>query len=622
MSTNIQKFLDAGLSVIPIKDKIPSVAWKEFQTRQARMGELSFNGSLGLVCGFSGVEAVDIDSKNDPTLLDRLEKTFNDFDVPRYWVVQKTPSGGLHLVYKCEKIEGNQILAKSNNQKVLIETRGIGGYIAIDPTPGYELRAGTFEDIPTITIEERDTLLSACRSLNEYFEPIVPPKYTQTTTGTPPWDDYNNHADVPALLQTHGWTYLRTVGENQHFCRPDKNPKGTSGTWSEGKRLFHCFTSSTMFEPSKAYSPTAVFAYLECKKDFSEANKRLMADGFGEKSKDTTSTVAEQKEQLPSREKLRMTFKYIKKNTQPALLVNNKTLIHYGHVYTIVGLPGDGKTSQVEALACTALGKPMFGYSFNSNGKKVLVIDTERTPDDVYDSYKNIHKRIKAETDLENLVHLTLSAHGKIEELKSILEREMATEEFDLVILDGILDFSGGMNDDKDATELVKWVRALSVKHNTATVLTIHPNKGSETIAGHLGSMLYRWSRAILYVRSVKGNKSIKELTGEPGMAKLSHADLGEFEPVYFSWNHHEAMMMQCDFTPTSDRGAISKANKVLQNVLADGTRLRYSELLKKVVDMGHAEGTAKRWIKNAAEKEMLNTTGGVYSINQKYNEN
>lgn len=324
---------------------------------------------------------------------------------------------------------------------------------------------------------------------------------------------------------------------------------------------------------------------------------------------------------LPSREELRMTLKYVKKNNEPALLLNDQTLTHFGHVYTLVGLPGDGKTSQVEAITCTALGKPMFGYSFNSKGKKVLLIDTERTPDDVYDSYSNIHRRMQTETDIEDLVHLPLSAYGKIDDLKAILEREMQTEDYHLVVLDGILDFSGGMNDDKDATELVKWVRALSVKHNTATVLTIHPNKGSETIAGHLGSMLSRYSRAILYVRSVQGNKSIKELTGAPAMAKLSHGDLGALDPIYFTWDSTERMMMQCEFTPTVERGGTSKVWKALNAALPNDLRLRYGELTKALEEMGHPTATAKRWIKKATEADMVFSTSGVYSINRDYNE-
>lgn len=474
MSTNIQKFLDAGLSVIPIKDKIPSVAWKEFQTRQARMGELSFNGSLGLVCGFNSVEAVDIDSKNDPTLLDRLEKTFNDFDVPRYWVVQKTPSGGLHLVYKCEKIEGNQILAKSNNQKVLIETRGIGGYIAIAPTPGYELRAGTFEDIPTITIEERDTLLSACRSLNEYYEPIASPKYTQTTTGAAPWEDYNERGDIPSLLQSHNWTYLRTVGGNQHYCRPDKNPKGTSGTWSEGKRLFHCFTSSTMFEPSKAYSPTAVFAYLECNKDFSEANKRLMADGFGK---------IEKHEHKSSSPKILTEPKHYKKyiiTEEPKeevgiIYINGVNVLSEGNILAMTGPMKGRKTMLASVLV-------------NQSGLKAAYIDTEQGRKHSY--------RTGQYTPTADVYHLR--GEDK-DEIKRVVDECVNSREYELLVLDNIRDMLGDFNNVQESGEIELYLKKVSEKIPTIAIL--HENKNSTKGQGHLGHGIAKIAQTTIRVQ-------------------------------------------------------------------------------------------------------------------------
>jgi hypothetical protein len=197
-------------------------------------------------------------------------------------VVQSTPSGGMHLIFRCDVIEPNQILARGKDKKVLIETRGEGGYICIDPTPGYKVLLGSILKIPTITPEQRENLFTACRSLNEQFEEIRPPKYKVAEDLTP-WDDFNAQGfdQVPALLEKHGWTPVKSIGENQHYCRPDKRGS-TSGTWNG--RTFYCFTSSTVFEPGKGYSPSALFAYLECGRDFSEAARRLSAMGFGEKS--------------------------------------------------------------------------------------------------------------------------------------------------------------------------------------------------------------------------------------------------------------------------------------------------------------------------------------------------
>ena len=324
---------------------------------------------------------------------------------------------------------------------------------------------------------------------------------------------------------------------------------------------------------------------------------------------------------LPSLEQLRMTFNYKKKNSTPALLSGNTTLINYGELFVIVGLPGQGKTAICESnIVAQHTRKQYFGFTFNSRGGKALLADTERHPDDVSDSYNNIAKRIgnpqlDKDGEIKDLVCLSLAEHASAEELKGILERELSTGEYELVILDGILDFCLSMNDDKDATDVVKWARMLAVKHNIALILTLHPNKGTETLAGHLGAFLYRWARAILFVRSVKNDKSVKELTAEPDMAKLSHGDAASFQPVYFTWDPNYQLLMPCDYTPQQDRGKADKIKNALEVVLADGKRYRYGELVEQLVKLGHAKGTAKRWITSATEDELLNTTGGIYSL-------
>jgi len=300
---NVQHYtelIEAGLSIIPVKDKIPTTNWKEFQTRLPRLGELYYNGSIALICGsVSGnVEAVDVDVKNDlsGTLIDRLTaaifKDSPDF-TEEDLLIQSTPSGGCHLIYKCETIAANQILAKGFDRKVLIETRGIGGYVCIDPTPNYQIKIGSFKSIPTISPEQRETLFTACRSLNEYFEPVLIPKQpAQSNAGLTPWQDYNERGAVTDLLQAHGWTFLRTVKDNQHFCRPDKTGS-TSATWNG--TTFYCFTSSTIFEPCKAYSASALFAFLECNKDFTEAGRKLYSLGYGERSQSKPTNNPTQK---------------------------------------------------------------------------------------------------------------------------------------------------------------------------------------------------------------------------------------------------------------------------------------------------------------------------------------
>jgi hypothetical protein len=66
--------------------------------------------------------------------------------------------------------------------------------------------------------------------------------------------------------------------------RPGQTSSQTSGNFDSDRNWFSVFTTSTEFEPEKAYLPYSVFAVLECNKNFSEAAKKLLDMGYGERN--------------------------------------------------------------------------------------------------------------------------------------------------------------------------------------------------------------------------------------------------------------------------------------------------------------------------------------------------
>src|SRR5262249_44835414 len=119
---------------------------------------------------------------------------------------ERTPSGGYHLLYRCaDGVEGNLELArrpptqseaaddettgKRLSPRVLIETRGEGGYVIVAPSAGrghhsgraYEIVYGGFASIVTITAAERAALLELARSLDRM--PAVADARSDATAG-------------------------------------------------------------------------------------------------------------------------------------------------------------------------------------------------------------------------------------------------------------------------------------------------------------------------------------------------------------------------------------------------------------------------------------------------------
>lgn len=299
------KYLKAGLSVIPLKPgtKQPAINWKPFQSRIAAPGELRYNGTIATVCGaVSGnLEAIDFDSKNDSghneSLLVRFSNALNEAipdlnersELLNKLVIQQTPSGGTHFIYRCSEISAKQVLAKNKNNKPLIEVQGNGDLITLTPSPGYMVVTGSLENIPEITPEQRDTLHTAARTLNEFYKEPQPYKLKNYNGDTRPGDDYNQRVDAQDLLDLlikHGWELLKFVnvpgmGNTAELKRPDKKRRNNSAHLFMEIKRFKCFSTSTRFDTDTSYSPFYLFTLLECNGDASEAGKCLRAMGYG-----------------------------------------------------------------------------------------------------------------------------------------------------------------------------------------------------------------------------------------------------------------------------------------------------------------------------------------------------
>lgn len=302
------KYISNGICVIATdSEKRSCKGWKQYEDKiitieeAEKLFELPHAKGLAIVCGppSGNLEVIDIDTKYDltKTLYDDYLQAIKDNDESLYnsLMVIQTRSGGYHLYYRCETITGNKKLArrpteeyerdnKDDKVRVLIETRGYRGYVIAPPTEGYSVIRG--EAIPTITPDQREVLWELARTFNQLIDEPVRSSasrgYNAKEYGLSPFEDYNNRGDIVSLLEKHNWKVISENNEKVVFRRPGKDI-GTSGNYNKVKKWFSVFTTSSVFEPEKAYQPYAVYAVLECDKDFKLCAKRLLAEGYGEK---------------------------------------------------------------------------------------------------------------------------------------------------------------------------------------------------------------------------------------------------------------------------------------------------------------------------------------------------
>jgi len=309
----IEKYIEWGISIIPVRDKedsggiakSPFGNWKMYQhTIIARdvlfdLMDVRYNTTAVAMIGgkVSGnLEIIDVDVKYkqgiDAILFQAIQTLYPDlFKKLR---IHKTPSSGYHIPYRCEEpVPGNQKLAGRDKTPEelaseprpktvnFIETRGEGGFALAPPSLNYTVVKDC--PIPMLTANERESLISLCRSYNEIIKierPPAPTKQDIEYYETNPFEDYNNRVDPSQLCEELGWKFFKGNNHFLWYTRPGKT-KGVSMSFNLQKRFFYCFTASTELEENKGYSPANLLASLQFLGDKKKLYQYLVANGYG-----------------------------------------------------------------------------------------------------------------------------------------------------------------------------------------------------------------------------------------------------------------------------------------------------------------------------------------------------
>jgi|GEM_PF-1290613 len=353
MLVNIaREYVLSGLSVIPTYagTKKPGIIdenlddkkkykWGAYKKRVPNGEEIERwfgnNGySIATIAGkvSQNLEVLDFDCKGEvyrdwaKIIISKKKELFKSL------VIEKSQSGGYHVFYRCQEtpIPGNTKLAKKRikvegegyfdykEKKLqaklidgvwyifpdLIESKGEGGYVLVDPSQGYKCIQNDLTQIPTISQTDRDFLIKTALRFDENVPkpPKIPEKkysadYQNSET---PWDKFNSEAGpdtILDLLLSDGW---QTTGKNGvtpsggktiYLSRPGKNPrKGHSGSIIEGN-IFYCYTTNAHpFEGEVSYSPFGVYAMTKFNGDYSQAAKSLWAENRNNSSSSSTKT--------------------------------------------------------------------------------------------------------------------------------------------------------------------------------------------------------------------------------------------------------------------------------------------------------------------------------------------
>lgn len=312
---------NCGLSVLPIRtdgSKAPLLekgeSWTPWQETPAeekviRSWYKNEAGGVGVIAGrvSGGLEIIDIENLESArhwsalVIEAGLEQTLNKL------LVVKSPRG-FHIYYKCDEPGPNKDLARrpatpeelkerpTQKFKKLIETRGEGGYVVAPGSPAechetgipYTLHKGEWEQIPRVTMAERELFLDCARSLNEYFvnkeylEPSIKHENQER-----PGDLFNERATWAEVLEPLGWR-SKTPGR---WIRPG-GKRDSACEIVNGSRLWVFTTSVTELPFEKALSKFAVYTLLTHNGDWTAAGRALAFKGYCKPAEQTQTNFA------------------------------------------------------------------------------------------------------------------------------------------------------------------------------------------------------------------------------------------------------------------------------------------------------------------------------------------
>lgn len=329
----------AGLAPLPIKPdgtKSPAVKWTDYRDTPPGVDELHrwfgpggiVAEGIGTVCGSAAgqLEMLEVEGRAIH-LVQQLKTLMDDNGLADVWArvasgwVEMSPGAGVHWHYRVEggparpntKLARRPATAAELEEnpkepiKVLVETRGQGGFTVLAPSGGrthktgraWTLMTGSPDTCPVLTVDERDALHAIANMLDEM--PAVEAVAHSNTPVTPrqpgdalrPGDDFNARATWDDILGGRGWTKARRFGPTCiGWRRPGKDGPGISATTgrNDGDNLY-VFSTSTEFEAETPYSKFAAYTLLEHGGDYTAAARALAKEGFGEQREPSRDVI-------------------------------------------------------------------------------------------------------------------------------------------------------------------------------------------------------------------------------------------------------------------------------------------------------------------------------------------
>jgi hypothetical protein len=234
--------------------------------------------------------------------------------------------------------------------------------------------------------------------------------------------------------------------------------------------------------------------------------------------------------------------------------VNSQSISTSGNLTCLSGQSKAGKSAALIGMVAAPFakdtGRDFLGFmAAPTNGKAVLVYDTEQSPFDAYTLQCRALKRAGWTQQPPNLQHhylLDLSISERREAVFAGARRAAGIAPgVYAAFIDGVADLLEDVNDAAEANALVSDLVKLSVEIDAPVIVVLHENPaapgGGGKTRGHLGSQLERKAESNL--RVIKDSEGISTLFGE----KCRRASIPQHSGPRFAWDDEAGMHLSVE---------------------------------------------------------------------------
>lgn len=230
----------------------------------------------------------------------------------------------------------------------------------------------------------------------------------------------------------------------------------------------------------------------------------------------------------------------------PIAFLGGVKLITPKNICAIVGRPSFGKSTICEAILskvenpdCDGL-----GWEFSEEVTSVIWFDCERTTEDVEDSMTRIMLRADIHNDPKRVQIVPMKIIPRGKERRDLIEKAIAKDKPNLVIIDGAGDLVTDTNSLEQATHVTDFFRRITEVYGVTVFTTLHPNfkgQSEDSPRGHIGSELERECQSVLYIK-----KNLDETRSLTTKTKHGKCKFGDAES-HFKWDSNLRMVVSSD---------------------------------------------------------------------------